>query len=658
MSRPVETLADTLVEIISPALITVIVGSLACFLVEVLYQGEFNGRLQFILCLFVMGTVGIARISMQEGSAYASLFAAPLALLTALALFRFVEFGGMLSGVGPILSLGLMFLCWWCSHQLTVDSTLLERQQDSTGTGLLSQLGWEQKSPPADSPTDLPDAVSDHQRTAPASATAWWNAWLNLTDRPHAHGKWALYFAIAAVPIFGAGQFFLGQDDLAARRWVFQLLVLYVASSLALLLATSFLGLRRYLKKRKLELPLEMATGWLMIGGGLIAALLFVAFLLPRPLPEYSMAHLLPEIRAPQRQSSPLGLGNEGVQDQPQGKSGEGQQNKPPVNDGSGGGGGNEKGSSEEQSKSGESSSQQDGSQGKQQESDSASGKQSGDDQQPTQSGDADDKGGKQGQSQEKNGQEQQDQQEDSKQDNSAKSGRTKGDEEKSKGEPSPGRSSQHAEQDKTEEPSSKGDKPAESRPTETAQATPPPPSAPSMQWLNSLPDLLNWLGMLVMLVIACFVGWKYREPILAALRQLRQSWLDFLAKLFGQKVDSTTPAVAPIAVAPSPPRPFSSFADPFATGDAQRWPLLKLLSHSFAALEAFGRERSCARHEDQTPAEFAQAVADRQPAVATEVQQLAQLYGQVAYGPGVSGKVAQQILQRFWQRVRAAESS
>ena len=49
-------------------------------------------------------------------------------------------------------------------------------------------------------------------------------------------------------------------SDPSSRSFVFRLLVIYVASGMALLLATSFLGLRRYLRQRKLQMPLEMTT--------------------------------------------------------------------------------------------------------------------------------------------------------------------------------------------------------------------------------------------------------------------------------------------------------------------------------------------------------------------------------------------------------------
>ena len=70
-----KTLVDYLVIAISPALIIAMVGSLVFFLFEVFYQGNFHGRLQYIFALFVIGTVLIGRISIEEGRERAALFA-------------------------------------------------------------------------------------------------------------------------------------------------------------------------------------------------------------------------------------------------------------------------------------------------------------------------------------------------------------------------------------------------------------------------------------------------------------------------------------------------------------------------------------------------------------------------------------------------------
>ena len=90
------------------------------------------------------------------------------------------------------------------------------------------------------------------------------------------------------------------------------LLMVYVASGLGLLLTTSFLGLRRYLRQRRLEMPGEMTAVWLGAGAILIIVLLSVCTLLPRPTAEFSLTRLPFQFGSPDDvQPSRYGFGDE-----------------------------------------------------------------------------------------------------------------------------------------------------------------------------------------------------------------------------------------------------------------------------------------------------------------------------------------------------------
>ena len=102
-------------------------------------------------------------------------------------------------------------------------------------------------------------------------------------------GRWVVYFSLAALPLFGLGQALIPAEDTGRRRYSFLLMTVYVASGLGLLLTTTLLGLRRYLRQRKLQMPAAMTGLWLGVGAAIIAAFLFVAALLPLSHPEYSL---------------------------------------------------------------------------------------------------------------------------------------------------------------------------------------------------------------------------------------------------------------------------------------------------------------------------------------------------------------------------------
>src|SRR6476620_8088387 len=134
--RSPETLADYLVVAIAPALIMLLVGSLMWFLVEVFYQGEHKGRMLWIMAMFVVAIVGIARISIEEGMARASLFGWALAASVAFVVSRLVADGLVLGAL-------VMALVWWAAHKLTWDCTVIDEDQDVAGQGLLPQMGMD-----------------------------------------------------------------------------------------------------------------------------------------------------------------------------------------------------------------------------------------------------------------------------------------------------------------------------------------------------------------------------------------------------------------------------------------------------------------------------------------------------------------------------------
>ena len=116
--RPRKTLTDHLVTMICPVLIMAMTGSLVFFLIEVGYDGRFDDRLRWVMFWFVVAAVLIARISIQQGSTYAGLYALGLGTVTLMWLDRFV-------GLVPLIVI-LIVLIWLCAHKLTWDCTFLD----------------------------------------------------------------------------------------------------------------------------------------------------------------------------------------------------------------------------------------------------------------------------------------------------------------------------------------------------------------------------------------------------------------------------------------------------------------------------------------------------------------------------------------------------
>ena len=320
MRRLEKSLVDYVTIAISPALIMALVASLLFFLIDVLYTSEFDSRLRWIMFWFAIGSVSITRLSLEGMGDKAGMYSIAFGLVVSLAVLRFLKLpaGSWLAPVGPLVMLCLMGFIWWCAHKLTWDSTLIDEEADASGEGLLDIAGirdddGEAARVEADSLTTerdqrlrreslaarrkKPVAVDDDQAqdTGGRHVPLWQRLLFNKSERegrPHTPGMWVLYFLIAAIPIFGLGQLVSHAGDDGHRRYIFNLICVYVGCCVALLLTTSFLGLRRYLRQRKLEMEPAMAAAWLITGAALIGGLMLLAMLIPRPRAEYMIADL------------------------------------------------------------------------------------------------------------------------------------------------------------------------------------------------------------------------------------------------------------------------------------------------------------------------------------------------------------------------------
>jgi hypothetical protein len=275
-SRSRGTLVDYLVAAIEPALIMIMVGSLMFFLLDLWYTGESLARLRWIMFWFVLGIVMITRVSMQIGNSLAQAYGLALGGSVALVASRFV-------GFQPVL-LVILGVVWWVTHKLTFDCTLIDQDQDA-GVGLLQESGLDRRDladegppPPADDPWSMEASLlPTNSRPKVRERDA------ELARRPNAPGVWLVYFTLASLPVFGLGQWLVPAVEEDRRASLFVYFIAYIFSGMGLLLATSFLNLRRYLRQRKLKMPAAMTATWLTTGTVLIVGLTLLAAALPLP---------------------------------------------------------------------------------------------------------------------------------------------------------------------------------------------------------------------------------------------------------------------------------------------------------------------------------------------------------------------------------------
>jgi hypothetical protein len=584
--REPPTLADYVVTAVSPVLIMGLVGSLAFFLLDILYAGQHAGRLQWTLFWFVAAAVLVARISIQLGAAQAWGYGIALGGATFLAMWRFVQYGDdhtAVSTAGPVVNLIIIAVVLRSANKLTWDCTFVDETAEDGGAGLLDEIKEELQSEPAAGGLATEDSPGRKARPM---------------------GRWVVYFSLAALPLFGLGQALIPAADEGRRRYAFWLMTIYVASGLGLLLTTTLLGLRRYLRQRKLQMPIAMTGLWLGIGAALIAAFLLAGTLLPRPLAEYALIPIKP-LSSRDRDASRHAMGS----DSP----------------GKGEGRGGAKGQDENA---------KDGSGGKGQ----AGGEKSG------QSGKPEGQGGTQSGGQGKG-------------DSKAKDGGgQKGQDGKLSG-------GDQADNRRSSDSAKSGDAVRKMNETDRSRdgdqtSTEPTNSSPGV--VGALANILKWIALIILAIVLILgVLWFVARHLAGAsdwARKLFEALNAFWRSLFGGPAPETEDVVESVVVQERP-RPFTDFRNPFADGAAAGWSSDELVRYSFVALEAWAFERDLPRRPDETPLEFADRIATEVPALALDSQRLIGLYAGLAYARRRLPEASREQVRAFWQTLEQQAS-
>jgi hypothetical protein len=644
------TTADYLVIAVSPALIMALVGSLVYFLIDVFYAGEYEARLDYAFGLFVFAAVLIARISIEEGREYAAMFALPLGGAMFLVLLKFVEHPSPFSW---LINLALMCVVWWCADRLTWDSTVIDDDEDASGEGLMQRIGVDGPEGATGGDAKPASVTSDGRMenelmgTAADTDARLWDRLKRLVKGrkgPHTPGIWVLYFSLAALPLFGVGQHFVPVAEVGRRRYVFFLLLVYVASALALLVTTSFLGLRRYLRQRRIEMPLPIAGTWVGVGAVLIVIVMMLAMLIPRPGAEVAISQVPWQAGSPGGKSaSKMSVNRDGGEEQgdqqtptpgeattdkgpgTQPPNGQPNENKSPAQDG--------KEASDKGQGKGDPSSQK-GKDGKKQDQkggDTSSGSQD----KPPKPADGKDDGKKQDNG--KAGEPQ----------NSSKSKSEKPSDKNDAEAKSDGSSSTPPKESQEKRPESKGSESSTAssvkKPLEIIQNT----VNTLRSELGSLLKVLFYIAAGTFLAIAV---WKYRRQIMQAISDI----LRMLRELFGGRRATGNQAGDEKVAAGPRARSFSEFRDPFLTGQHGQMPPEELVRYTFAAFEAWANDRGRPRTPDCTPQELLSAAVEPKTPLHAEARKLVRLYGELAYASRRVPRAAADELRDVWQLMRS----
>jgi hypothetical protein len=621
------TTADYIVTALSPLLIMLMVGSLVFFLVEVLYEGKYSGRLLYTLFFFVLGAVLVARIAIEKDSAQASGYGLALGIVTYIAILSYVDYpgGGWLKTFGWLVNLGLLLLIWWSAHKLTWDCTHIDEKRKGAGRGLLSAAGLDVDArETADGKPPDPEAAKPAKKASPDRPerrkkrakgkhdSRLWD-WIEQYKKhreaqrngPHTPGVWVIYFALAALPLFALGQSLVRPEDEERRQATFLQMAVYVGSALALLATTSYLGLRRYLRQRKAKMPAAMTASWLGFGAVLIAAFLILGAFLPRPhseVPWFGISRAGKSDReasrhAVNRDAAGTGDGARGNVTKagdsgPRGRKGEpgasGRGQK-----GGGGSGDKGKGRSDQSNKSGNQSESRD-----------------------SKSGGEDSKDGKSNEGGER----------DEDRDNE-RTGETDREEDEAK--------------DKAE------GRDGSSRDTSSS------PQLGAM--FSQLSSLLKWIvfAIVAILVVAglALAILRYLAPFTQWAQRLLDALRDWWAGLFtGKRGAAKAAAAAETPTGPVRPPPFYEFSNPFGDGSADGRDLAELVEYTFQALDSWAWDRECGREPRETPLEFCARLGEAFPDLTEVLTRFARTHARTTYSDLPPPSDALAVLEATWE--------
>jgi hypothetical protein len=637
---------DYLVMALNPALVIALVGSLVFFLIEVFYEGEFQLRLCFIMGCFSMGTVGITRIAIEFDAARASLYGLALSAAMLFVAPRFAQ-------INILLLILLLAVIWYSAHRLTWDCTLIDEEQDASGEGLLQHIG-------------LDEAPLERSESALPKQPLWKKLFAPDKSK-HAPGLTVVYFSLAALPIFGILQGFIPTSDVEARGRAFLSLIAYMGAGLGLLLTTSLLGLRRYLRQRQVEMPADMTATWLAVGGGLIAIVLVIASILPRSTREFQLGKTPITFTSTDLTARRGGWGNEGAKGDQQGKAQNPNEQNP----------NGQQGDSKENNQQGQPQGEaKNGNQG-QGDSKSADQKQGQNgDPQSGKSNDPSNRSGDQKQGESKPSESQNDPNRDQEGNQGSKQNQNQGNDSKEgkqgqrqeEREPNQrngnqaenrqsGENQKEGEQSREQQDGRQND-PARNqgqRNGASAAQQRPQPAQPNFKMSFDPTATIPFLGWLLkvlivaaIVVVLLYCAIRYRKEFLAAIRQLLTELANFWRSLFwGKHVEGVAMDAAPVVQH----RRFSEIANPFRRGGAGQSPR-ELVQTTFIAMEAWARDHGYPRDKDETAFEFAESLSLRVTDLAKESKWLADCYSRAAYSSEEVSTQVQSSLAAIWQRM------
>ncbi len=308
-------ITDIIIEVAIPVLVIGLIWTLVSFAISirsVFYPGQ-ETTLMWVFFCYVMGTVMVNRIAGYYGeSSKAAVYSIMLAGVMALFAITFSGRSGSMvgepiAGGGALANLIMVAVVGFASYKLARESCfdLKDTEKEKSAVQLRSELraqrDWyrmeEMEEERARKELEEEKKAAEEKASEPAGV-------------PKKHpGIWIIYFSLFSMVVFAVGQRFLPENDFEYYAGAFTYLSANLICALALLLLISLSALRAQCWEKKAAVPPGVGWFWILAGAALIIAVVSLATLPPRPVPEY----LVRTIAEEDVSSGPYEEGEEGM---------------------------------------------------------------------------------------------------------------------------------------------------------------------------------------------------------------------------------------------------------------------------------------------------------------------------------------------------------
>ncbi len=305
------TATDYLVDVLTPMMIFVMVGSVIFFLLDVryVYTAVHDANLRFVALAFVMGVVALNRLIARDGSDESVLYG--FALAGAIGMYTFATTGAYDVGSvtrnfmnsSPYLATGFNMLIvafiWWLTNRLMHECCVDENRSAGdigimTGTARRFQRAIAREKTSDDSlfvrktkdpvlSLNVVEAYDPTDWKEPAKKKSAGPVAANKRLSKRHPGVSIFYFSVPVLAIFAFGLRIVQHGGRPMILSGHLYMGIYVTAALMLLMLTSLGGLRQYFRIRYVQLPPMLGPFWVGLGVVMIAMVLLGAMRMPRP---------------------------------------------------------------------------------------------------------------------------------------------------------------------------------------------------------------------------------------------------------------------------------------------------------------------------------------------------------------------------------------